>query len=227
VIQGKPITEDEAASILDSLALLQDLSNKDTNHPELIELGMTLISATLCDEHFANFALPVGLGLFKNFLMLCTDGQAQFLQATLSQLLDNTVSDSEAVIKNASLAIVLLLTHHPKTTYQPELQKTLQSHFKRMQTSPSAELQITAAQSMKALVCLSCNPTHETSVIGDIYIRLFLPCIVDKMFSEAEKLANKEKVPLPALEEELKTFLVLALTRQEERLSINHLTRIP
>jgi hypothetical protein len=192
-----------------------------------MEMGLILVSTVLCDEHCASFALSAGLGLFKNFLLLCTGAQSQFFQATHTLLLNSAVSKDEIVAKNATLAIVILLTTHPLATYQPESHCVLQQVFRKMQKSASVELQILAAQSMHAIITLCCNANSEIRTIGDVYIRLCLPHLVENMLSGAEKLARREKVALSVLEEQLKTFLIMALTRPEERLSMFQLIRIP
>jgi hypothetical protein len=95
-----------------------------------------------------------------------------------------------------------------------------------LQSSNSTELQLIAAQSMKASILLSCKQTKDVSTIGDVYLRIFLPLLIGNIDNETQKIESGDKTCLPIIEDELKTLLTLSLTHPVERLSNFVLIRI-
>jgi hypothetical protein len=187
---------------------------------------LSLITLVLSDFQFAISTSPLILSSFKNALVSQHFHYWDFLRSVLLELLEATNSEVEEKyrdvhLKDLTLAIVIVITSWPDETFIPTIHQSLVSLFKKLQKNNSAEVQLLAAQSMKACILLSCKQLKEKTTIGDVYVRLFLPLLIANIDQEIDLVVSGNLISLQVIEDELKTLLVLSLTHPINRSSTN------
>jgi hypothetical protein len=115
---------------------------------------------------------------------------------------------SNEIIKNVTLAIVLIITTVPNQTFQPDFQKDIVSGFNNLLENENQEIRVLTIQSMRALLLLSTKEDKEVSQIGQYYVRLFLPLLTTKLLLLSSKQICNDNMLI--CEELLKVYVVLA-----------------
>ena len=139
-------------------------------------------------------------------------------------------SSRPGLLRNACMAIMLIVTTHPKLSYHPQTQEKLVSFIKTLldrdvkatDNNNNAQYAALGCQYARTLILLSCRAEESEMMVGRTYLRLLLPILVARIrfwtaqlsLPETEQLSksgsnNLSGVLLSLVEEGLKTLVLL------------------
>jgi hypothetical protein len=118
-------------------------------------------------------------------------------------------------MNNILLAIVLALTIHP-TTVSIAIHESITKAIAKMLVIPACSAIV--YQAIRSLMLLVARTTGSESFIGSLFVRSFLPLIVQNIYNIGQEVNQMKTPATQSVEEGIKTVLQFLGDLTEERL---------